>query len=323
MTITFTTRDKILLLVLAIILFVGMMYLYGVMPADEEAEELAATATTKQQELAQLQAQIAAIDINSVDKEYNELLDYYYTTKSELTGTDTLPSQIGIIAIERKVVKMLEDLGIKGYSTIGWKISEEKFSQSFNGYTAEYYVAQAVCATPFKTTPDKIATFIERIRTDDFFTLTELNIRYETETVTEENPDDPENPISVSTEVASGNFTLVYYMQARTTVAVVPALLDEVEGVSVTDNSKITFNAVENAVKYEFYVKRADGNFSLIDNFTVNDDGAETYTVNFTSNHLSAGVYEVAVRAVGDKMAGYFKSPLPNLSTSVVTVVID
>ena len=88
-------------------------------------------------------------------------------------------------------------------------------------------------------------------------------------------------------------------------------------------NSKITFNAVENAVKYEFYVKRADGNFSLIDNFTVNDDGAETYTVNFTSNHLSAGVYEVAVRAVGDKMAGYFKSPLPNLSTSVVTVVID
>ena len=30
---TFTTRDKILLLVLAVILFVGMMYLYGVMPA--------------------------------------------------------------------------------------------------------------------------------------------------------------------------------------------------------------------------------------------------------------------------------------------------
>ena len=35
---TFTTRDKILLGVLAVILFVGMMYLYGVMPANEEAE---------------------------------------------------------------------------------------------------------------------------------------------------------------------------------------------------------------------------------------------------------------------------------------------
>ena len=37
---TFTTRDKILLGVLAVILFVGMMYLYGVMPANEVAENL-------------------------------------------------------------------------------------------------------------------------------------------------------------------------------------------------------------------------------------------------------------------------------------------
>ena len=44
---TFTTRDKILLLVLAVILFVGMMYLYGVMPANEEVEDLRQTAGTR------------------------------------------------------------------------------------------------------------------------------------------------------------------------------------------------------------------------------------------------------------------------------------
>ena len=83
---TFTTRDKILLGVLAVILFVGMMYLYGVMPANEEAEKLETQINTKQQELNDLLAKIAAININSLDAEYDKLLDYYYKRGTGVDG---------------------------------------------------------------------------------------------------------------------------------------------------------------------------------------------------------------------------------------------
>ena len=69
LNLTFTTRDKILLLVLAVILFVGMMYLYGVMPANEEVEDLEGQIPAKQQELAQLQAQIAGLHSTGTDAE--------------------------------------------------------------------------------------------------------------------------------------------------------------------------------------------------------------------------------------------------------------
>ena len=123
---TITTRDKILLAVLAVILFVGMMYLYGVMPANEEAADLEKEITAKQQELAELQAQIAAINIGAVDDEYDKLLDYYYTA-----DRGELAENLNIIAINRMVIAMLDEAKITGYSTVGWNITTQRLTGNY------------------------------------------------------------------------------------------------------------------------------------------------------------------------------------------------
>ena len=60
----------------------------------------------------------------------------------------------------------------------------------------------------------------------------------------------------------------------------------------------------------------------LIKNFTVNDNGENTMTVKFSSAQLASGAHTVAVRAVGNKTQGYFKSPLPDADTATVMVTI-
>ena len=333
---TFTTRDKILLGVLAVILFVGMMYLYGVMPANEEAEKLETQINTKQQELNDLLAKIAAININSLDAEYDKLLDYYYTTKEELASTATLPDKIGIIAIERMVVAMLdsagaglvdegiitqEQVGLSEYSTRGWKINEERLTAEYEGYQVGYYIAHADCSTSFRAHPEVVHDFIDEIKNNDFFTLTDISIVYSQEDITQEDPETGETTVVGSTPVAEGSITLVYYMAVKTGEANAPQLLPEVGGLSA-DGATVTFNTVENAVKYEFYTVAADGTVNLIKNFTVNDNGENTMTVKFSSAQLASGAHTVAVRAVGNKTQGYFKSPLPDADTTTVMVTI-
>ena len=329
---TFTTRDKILLGVLAVILFVGMMYLYGVMPADEEAEKLATQATQKQQELNELLAQIAAIDITSLEEDYDELLDYYYETKEDLEGSETLPEKVGIIAIERMIIGMLDDAGIEGYSTTGWKIEEERLSAAYDTYTVDYYIAHATCPIPFEVDPDKLHAFIDVVKDNPFFVISEITINYTTKSVATDDTtgegadpdagDDTGATVVPEVPVAEGTMTLVYYMAAKEDAATgLPALLPEVTGLSA-DGATVTFNTVDNAVEYEFYTVAADGSCTLIKNFTVKDNGENTMSVKFSSAHLSAGVNTIAVRAVGDKSAGYFKSPKPDADTATVTVAI-
>ena len=315
---TFTTRDKILLGVLAVILFVGMMYIYGVMPANEEADELASKATTKQQELNTLLAQIAAINIDAVDDEYDELLDYYYTTKESLEGVTKLPEEVGVVALERKIIGFLDDNGMEGYNTTNWKLNTNTLTAEYDGQGVLYEIIQAVCPIPFKVAPEVFHAFIGAVHDSEFYAISELSVSYTTETTS---TTEGEETITTTTEYAEGNFTLVYFMAAETAEANLPKLLPEVTGLSV-DGATVTFDTVENAVGYEFYIVSASGSATLVPYLYVSDNGKETMSVELTSRYLSSGVHTVAVRAVGDKSAGYFKSPLPDAATQTVTVTV-
>lgn len=329
---TFTTRDKILLLVLAVILFVGMMYLYGVMPANEEVEDLEGQISAKQQELAQLQAQIAGINIAGIDAEYDKLLDYYYTA-----DRGELAENIGIIAINRMIIAVLDEHNISGYSTTGWRITEERLTGSYGDYTGDYYIASATCPVPYTAAPEDLYALIDYVNEDPFLIMTDLSINYveetpETEEPTEPGTDtEPTDPDAGTDPVepvikAEGSFNLIYYMRVPKGAATVPALLGTVTGLTA-EGATLTFDSVANATGYEFYtVTETEGGktYSLIENYTVNATAGETVSVTFTSAWLTAGEHTIAVRAVGDKMAGWFKSaPLEtdgNAMTAVITV---
>lgn len=323
---TFTTRDKILLLVLAVILFVGMMYLYGVMPANEEVEDLEGQISAKQQELAQLQAQIAGINIAGIDAEYDKLLDYYYTA-----DRGELAENIGIIAINRMIIAVLDEHNISGYSTTGWRITEERLTGSYGDYTGDYYIASATCPVPYTAAPEDLYALIDYVNEDPFLIMTDLSINYVEETPETEEPTEPDtgtDPVEPVEPVikAEGSFNLIYYMRVPKGAATVPALLGTVTGLTA-EGATLTFDSVANATGYEFYiVTETEGGktYSLIDNYTVNATAGETVSVTFTSAWLNAGEHTIAVRAVGDKMAGWFKSaPLEtdgNAMTAVITV---
>ena len=321
---TFTTRDKILLLVLAVILFVGMMYLYGVMPANEEVEDLEGQITAKQQELAQLQAQIAGINIAGIDAEYDKLLDYYYTA-----DRGELAENIGIIAINRMIVAVLDEHNISGYSTTGWRITEERLTGSYGDYTGDYYIASATCPVPYTAAPEDLYALIDYVNEDPFLIMTDLSINYVEETPETEEPTEPDtgtDPVEPVEPVikAEGSFNLIYYMRVPKGAATVPALLGTVTGLTA-EGATLTFDSVANATGYEFYtVTETEGGktYSLIDNYTVNATAGETVSVTFTSALLNAGEHTIAVRAVGDKMAGWFKSAPLETDGSAMTAVI-
>lgn len=321
---TITTRDKILLAVLAVILFVGMMYLYGVMPANEEAADLEKEITAKQQELAELQAQIAAINIGAVDDEYDKLLDYYYTA-----DRGELAENLNIIAINRMVIAMLDEAKITGYSTVGWNITTQRLTGNYGDYKGEYLIATANITTPYKAVPEDIYAFIADINADPFFTMTDISIEYVEEAAddgTETTPDTGETtePTEPPVIMAQGTFNLVYYMRVATGGAEVPALLDTVTGLSA-EGATLTFDSVANAESYEFYlVTETDGvkTYSLIKNAAASAVEGERVSVTFTTAWLSAGEYTVAVRAVGDKMQGWFKSAPLEVDENVMTAVI-
>lgn len=301
MSLKITNRDKILLVLLAVILFAGMMYVYGIMPTNSEIETLEKQITEKQQELRDLQLQVASINISALEKEYDKLLDYYYAAdKGELAD------KVGIIAINRMIIKMLDEHNIKAYSTIGWKINEESYTASFGDYKANYFVASATCPTPFEAEADDLYAFIETVRTNPFFRMSSLSVFYTQDETT-------------GKTVAEGNFVLMYYMRANTGVAEVPALMADVQNVS-SEGATVSFDAVEGAVKYELYIVTdgVDGkNYTLIDKASLNasGDGRQTYT--FRTSALEPGTYTIAVRAVGDKMQGLFKSPLGDTMQTV------
>ena len=258
---TFTTRDKILLLVLAVILFVGMMYLYGVMPANEEVEDLEGQISAKQQELAQLQAQIAGINIAGIDAEYDKLLDYYYTA-----DRGELAENIGIIAINRMIIAVLDEHNISGYSTTGWRITEERLTGSYGDYTGDYYIASATCPVPYTAAPEDLYALIDYVNEDPFLIMTDLSINYVEETPETEEPTEPgtdteptdpdtgTDPVEPVEPVikAEGSFNLIYYMRVPKGAATVPALLGTVTGLTA-EGATLTFDSVANATGYEFY----------------------------------------------------------------------
>lgn len=316
---TFTTRDKILLGVLAVILFVGMMYLYGVMPANEEADKLASDATKKQQELNELLAKIAAINIDALDDEYDELLDYYYTTKESLEGVTKLPEEVGIVALERKIIGFLDDNGMNGYNTTNWKLNANTLTAEYDGQGVLYEIIQAVCPVPFKVAPEVFHDFIGAVHDNEFYSISDLSVTYSVEDHT--TTDEGGNDVTTTEKFAEGNFTLNYFMAAETVEADLPKLLPEVTGLAA-DGATLTFNTVDNAVGYEFYTVSASGTVTAVPYMYVKDNGEATLSVKFSSNYLTAGVHTVAVRAVGSKSEGYFKSPLPDKNTETVLVTV-
>ena len=175
---------------------------------------------------------------------------------------------------------------------------------------------------------------------DPFLIMTDLSINYVEETPETEEPTEPgtdteptdpdtgTDPVEPVEPVikAEGSFNLIYYMRVPKGAATVPALLGTVTGLTA-EGATLTFDSVANATGYEFYtVTETEGGktYSLIENYTVNATAGETVSVTFTSAWLTAGEHTIAVRAVGDKMAGWFKSaPLEtdgNAMTAVITV---
>ncbi len=305
---TLTNKDKILLGLLAVILFVGMMYVYGIMPTNDEVKKLEAQVQTKQDELRDLQMQIASINISAVNKEYDKLLDYYYTTdKGELAD------KIGIIAVNRMIIEMLDAHNIEGYTTAGWKISEDRFTSSYGDYKADYFVASANCPTTFTVQDcNDLYAFIDTVNANKFFKMDSLSIAYE------------ENEVEGQPPTAEGSFVLLYYMRAKQGQAEVPALLPAVENVSA-DGAKVQFGAVTDAEKYEFYIiTETDGEraYKLIENVELKASGQDGLEKTFTATMLGGkGTYKIGVRAVGDKIKGYFKSMLDDTMTAVEITV--
>ena len=193
---------------------------------------------------------------------------------------------------------------------------------------------------PYTSAPEDLYALIDYVNEDPFLIMTDLSINYVEETPETEEPTEPgtdteptdpdtgTDPVEPVEPVikAEGSFNLIYYMRVPKGAATVPALLGTVTGLTA-EGATLTFDSVANATGYEFYtVTETEGGktYSLIENYTVNATAGETVSVTFTSAWLTAGEHTIAVRAVGDKMAGWFKSaPLEtdgNAMTAVITV---
>lgn len=304
---TLTNKDKILLGMLAVILFAGLMFAYGILPANEDLADLEAQISQKQDELLDLQNKLATINITGLENKYDELLEFYYSPANQPEGE--LPLEQTMVDINRKVVGMLRDNNLTGYSTTGWKKEEQTVRVAYDGYEAAYTLLLVNCNTPFETdNVQNVYDFVDDVRNTESMTMNSLSLAY-----------DYEN------NVYSGSCTVQYLMKMDTSDNTIPKQLPEVANVTA-DGATVTFDVVPNAVKYEFYRVAADetGNksYTLIKNATLSSkEESGQLSRKFTSGMFgAAGTYNVVVRAVGDKSQGWFKTPL-GVGTEVTVTI--
>lgn len=313
---TLTNKDKMMLVVLAIVIFVAVFYMYGIVPANDALDASEATIKTKQSEVDALNDRLMAVNMNSINKKYDELLEYYYANNNSV-----LDDPMENTDIDEKMFTLFEECGLSGYSSSGWyPVQKVNMSTMWDGQAVVYSVNYIDCTTSFKADdPNAVNTFIDRVRADYSMELTRLTftITETTESVDDDgNPDTPEIEVAVTTY--SGSFTLRFTMQVDIDTANIPALLPNTDRIQVSPNNGLTisFAAVENAVSYEFYTftEGVDGNRYYSEKpIATFKPGTNTGALEYTlSASAATGTQNIVVRAIGDKSAGYFKSPLNN-----------
>lgn len=317
---TLTSRDKLMLVVLAIVIFVAVFYMYGIVPANEQLDETEAAIKTKQEEVDALNARLAATNTSKIEKSYNDLLEFYYSNNQQVLDEELAPTYI-----DEMMFQMFDDCGIAGYSSTSWyPVQTATLTALWDGISVAYNTRYIDCSTAFEIPVDNtlaavavVNTLLDTIEANPSMQFTDFNFSISESTQLVDHDDDDATPDEeVTTLSFNGNFTLRYTMQVEINTDNIPALLANTANIDTNGGTTISFAAVENAVSYEFYtmIEGADGNryYTLIANETLrpsSNTGILTHT--FKAN-AATGTQKVIVRAVGDKSAGYFKSPLDN-----------
>lgn len=307
---TLTKKDKILLGVLAIVIFAALMYVYGIMPANTEIMSQKTTISNKQKQVQALQDRLAAINTYQVDKQYDELLELYYSQ------TKVLPEQVDRVDVERFVDDLLTRHNLNYNGTQGWSLGNEAFSAVYNDETVTYNVWMLSAPIDFGAISEDasdLLAFVEYVRTQPALEITSLTLNYET------NAED-----GITTLKA--NAVLRYKMQVSVEEGTIPKPLEQCTDMAVTGDKQVSFTAVANAKSYELYTVTigSDGKkvFTAVENaqFTT-DQNTGKVTVSISGLFPTSGRYTIAVRAIGDKAEGYFKTILSDTTPTLVVHV--
>lgn len=307
MTFQITKKDKILLGVLAVVLFAGLFFVYGILPVQDELDAVQNQITAKQKEVQELEDRLAAINMSQIDKKYDDLLELYY--KSEQVLTDEMDR----IETERIVTAMFEQYQLTGYSTVNWSLGDQKYTAKYEDITTEYYVKVLNVSTMLNSTDmAQVESFVDRVAEIPGMQIDGINLK------------------PTTLEGGGVNYAIQismrWIMQIDKAQGSIPVALPHCASVFANGN-KIEFASVANAIRYDFYVvtvnESGDRVFTLINNASLVSQNVPrpSQTITSAATGLAPGQYQIAVRAVGDKKQGYFKSLL-NEETEVVTLNI-
>lgn len=307
MTFQITKKDKILLGVLAVVLFAGLFFVYGILPVQDELDAVQNQITAKQKEVQELEDRLAAINMSQIDKKYDDLLELYY--KSEQVLTDEMDR----IETERIVTAMFEQYQLTGYSTVNWSLGDQKYTAKYEDITTEYYVKVLNVSTMLNSTDmAQVESFVDRVAEIPGMQIDGINLK----------PTTLEGGgVNYSIQI-----TMRWIMQIDKAQGSIPVALPHCANVLANGN-KIEFDSVANAIRYDFYVvtvnESGDKVFTLINNASLVSQNVQrlSQTITSAATGLAPGQYQIAVRAVGDKKQGYFKSLL-NDETQIVTLNI-
>lgn len=332
---TLTNKDKMMLVILAVVIFVAVFYMYGIVPANDELDAIEKEVVAKKEEVDALNTRLAAINMNAIDKKYDALLDFYYSNNNlVLDEPDADPEKI-IFDVNRKMIALFQDSQFTNYSTAGWKIIDSYMTTEYDGTATSYAVKYVDCTTSYKTADiDNIYGFLDTVEANKSMYLTSMTVTYQSETVEIPDPENPEGTITQEVPYYAGTLNLRYNMQVKIDTSSLPKLLADVDGISLSGKT-VSFNAVVNdingeaitgKVSYELYTvvfgEDGKGYFTPIAGATIAPDtNSGVLTITVPDGKLEAGTHNIVVRAVGDKKQGFFKSQLKD-SMSYVTLTI-
>ena len=312
-----TKKDKIMLLILGVVIIVAVFYMYGIMPANEQIEQLDATIGTKKQQADALQNRLVAIAGQNMDQKIDEILEYYFANNEE----GTLHEQLDKIEIEKMMCKLFAKYKITGFSTTSWNVIANTYNSTYDNIvvTNEYYIAKIPVAFEIEKEAD-FRRFLDDMRDDEHFRVTNFNIKKNDKPdATPSEPTDPPAEPEKFNEL-SGTMNIEFYMGNKYVSNVLPKALPVVENVVVAGNI-ITFDKLEHAVAYEAY------------NVTYDEEGKPQYQkidraefvekngkieVQILAGMLPITNYNIAIRAIGDRKE-YYKTRLQD----IVPVIVD
>lgn len=305
---TLTNKDKLMLVVLAIVIFVAIFVVYGILPANDELKAIKADVTEKRAEVEALNDRFNKIDTETIEKNIDKILDTYY-----LNNQKVLDDEKGIIQVNREITALMYNNGLREYSTLGWKVATNTDVFSYDGNNVSYTILYVDCSTSFSFTNfDNLYTFIDEVEKNPSMYLQNMNISIEEVADADGNVSDK----------LSGSLTLRYLMQADMDASGIPQPMPKCSNVTYSNNS-ISFNAMEGAVEYEICSVILDdegevcGINSVLNTYRPT---ANTGMLTVEVKGLQSGVNHIIVRAVGDRSQNMFKSLLTDADIIPITV---